>query len=193
MIGSVREQDRVAPGSLERSAEVLDDALDPIGGLVCRRELSEIVVVRQELTGDHLAPRRTPPEQQVDIAETAREEERREAEAGEQLRELRRVTEAVGRVAGPGRLPAEAAADAPPEQKVANEALATNEQLVGKHIPGPDLEPARSEQRAQPCLVVGSHVDVVLEHDRLPVEREREERRIPFEHVEHLVERLAES
>ena len=103
------------------------------------------------------------------------------------------MAEAVGRVAGACRLPAETAANAPAEQKVANEALATDQQLVSEHVPGPDLEPDRDEQCAQAGLVVGSHVDVVLEHDRLPVERERDERLIPFEHVEHFVERLAES
>ena len=183
-------------GSLERCAEAVRRSARSDAARRRPTRVGEVVVVRQELAGD--APR-CPRRASGRAARRARRRARARrgtsaARTREELRQLRRMAEAVGRVAG-------AASARPPkrrqtraaEQQVANERLAADQQLVGEHVPRPDLEPAGREQRAQPGLVVGSHVEVVLEHDRLPVERERHERVVAFEHVEHLVERLAET
>ncbi len=88
-------------------------------------EPGEVVVVRQLLAGDDLRGPGAPAEDDADlvelVAEAAREEERAESEAREQLRQLGRVSEAVRFVAGGRRLDAEAATDAPPEQQVPHE------------------------------------------------------------------------
>ena len=122
----------------------------------------------------------------------AREEEGADAEAGEDLRQLRRMAEAVGQVAGAARLDPEAAADPAAEQEVADERLAADEDLVRQDVRRADLEAPGREQRPQPSLVLRPHLDVVLEHDRLPVERERREGRVALERVEHAVDDRAE-
>src|SRR5881227_1353911 len=100
MVGPVREQDRVAAGLLERRAEAVEDPLEAARGFVRRREPREVVVVRQKLACDHLAARGTPAEEKPDllglVAEPARGEERAQPETGEELRQLRRMPEAVG-------------------------------------------------------------------------------------------------
>jgi hypothetical protein len=80
------------------------------------------------------------------VAHPAREEEGADPEAGEYLRQLRRVTEAVGQIAGAARLDSEAAADAAPQEKVAHERLGADEDLVGQDVGRADLEAACGEQ-----------------------------------------------
>ena len=97
-----------------------------------------------------------------------------------------------GEVAGAARLDAEPPADAAAEQEVADERLAADEDLVRQDVRRADLEAPGLEQRAQPALVLRPHLDVVLEHDRLPVERERGEGRVALERVEDAVDDRAE-
>src|SRR5437899_6390610 len=103
------------------------------------------------------------------------------------------MSEAVGEVAGAARLDAETAAHPPSQQEIANERLAADEDLVRQHVRRPDLEASCIEQPSQPCLVLRPHLEVVLEHDRLPVERERRKRRVTFERVEDAVDDHAEA
>src|ERR1700733_13884910 len=164
----------------------------------CIAHVSEVGVARELLDREHLASIwRAPPEHDAYviqlITEPAREDHRVDAEAGQDLGQLQRMPEAVGQVADGRRWYAEPLAYDPAEQQVAHERLAAHEQLVGEHVAWADLESAAREQRAQPSLVLGSHLDVVLEHDRLAVERERGEGRILLEHLEDLVDHGAES
>src|SRR5207247_7157255 len=125
------KQDRVAVRPFRRRAEVLHDLLDPLRGVVGRCESREVVVMGQQLARDDLGPGRSPAEDDAEIvelvAEPAREEERPQAEPRQKLRELRGMTEAVGRVSGRRRLDAEPATDAPAEQEVADERLSADE------------------------------------------------------------------
>ena len=159
MIGAVCKQDLVLTGVAHELAEGIHDPPHALLGVVIPREPGEVVVVRQHLAGDHLGRPGTPAEDDADIVELvpepAREEEGVEAEPGEDLRQLRRVAEAVGHVARAARLDPEAAADAPAEEKIADERLGADEDLVGQDVRGTDLEPAGGEQRAQPLLVLG--------------------------------------
>ena len=103
------------------------------------------------------------------------------------------MAEAVRLVAGSRRLDAEAAADAPTEEEVADERLAPDEDLVREDVPGARLEPAGGEEALEPLAVLRANVDVILEDDSLAVERERPERRVGLECVEDAVDDGAES
>src|SRR5262249_16943164 len=142
--------------------------------------------------GAHLRLSGTPAEDDADVvdlvAHPAREEHGADAEAGQDLRQLRGVAEVVGEVAGAARFDPEAPADATPEQEVADERFAADEDLVREDVRRAHLEAAGVEQRLQPFLVLGSYLDVVLEHDRLSVERERCERGVALERVQDSVD-----
>src|SRR6185437_16078164 len=56
-----------------------------------------------------------------------------------------------------------------------------------------DLESSGFEQRLQPPRVLRPNLEIVLEHDRLPVERERRERRVALERVQDAVDDRAET
>ena len=197
VVGAAREQDRVHVRALQHRAEAVDDSLDPLRRVRDRRQPREVVVVREELACDHLLAACAPAEDGADVvdlvAHPPREQERVEAEAREQLRQLRGMPEAVRLVAGARRLDPEAAADAAPEQEIAHERLAADEDLVRQHVPRACLQPAGGEKRAQAALVVGTDVRIVLEHHRLAVERERAERLVRFERVEDAVDDGAEA
>ena len=197
VVGAVRKHDLVLTGAAQKLAEPLDDRAHALLGVVIPREPREVVVVREHLAGDHLRRPGTPAEDDADIVDlvpqAAREEEGADAEPGQDLRQLRRVAEAVGEVAGAARLDPEASADAAAEQEVADERLAPDEDLVGQDVRRAGLEAACVEQRLQPSLVLRPHLDVVLEHDRLPVERERREGRVAFERVQDAVDDRAET
>ena len=177
-------------------AEVVDDRAHALLRVVGRGQAREVVVVRQHLARDHLGRACAPAKQDADVfdlvTQAAREEERADAEAGEDLRQLRRMAEAVGEIARAARLDAETAADPPAEQEVADERLAADQDLVGQDVGRADLEAPGLEQRPQATLVLRPHVDVVLEHDRLPVERERGEGGVAFERVQDTVDDGAE-
>ena len=153
--------------------------------------------MREHLARDDLRRAGAPAEDDADVVDlvshAAREEKGADAEPGQDLRQLRRVAEAVGEVAGAARLDPEAPADAAAEQEVADERLAADEDLVGQDVRRADLEAPVVEQRLQASLVLRPHLEVVLEHDRLPVERERRERGVAFERVEDAVDDRAET
>ncbi len=125
MVGAVREHDLVSARVAHCVAEVVDDRAHALLRVVGRGQAREVVVVRQHLARDHLGRACVPAKQDADVfdlvTQAAREEERTDAEAGEDLRQLRRMAEAVGEIARTARLDAEAAADPPPEQEVADE------------------------------------------------------------------------
>ena len=149
VVGAVREQDLVAPRGADELAEGVHDAAHALLGVVVPGQAREVVVVRVHLAGDDLRRAGAPAEDDADVVElvahAAREQAGAEAEAREDLRHLRRVPKAVRQVAGAARLDAEAAADTPSEQKVADERLAADEDLVGEDVRRADLEPSRSQ------------------------------------------------
>ncbi len=102
------------------------------------------------------------------------------------------MSEAVGQVSDGRWGRAEALAYRPAHQQVAHERLTADQQLVGEHVARADLEAVGGQQRPEPRLLLGASVEVVLEHDRLAVQRECGELRIGLEHVDHLVDHRRE-
>ena len=100
------------------------------------------------------------------------------------------MTERVGDVAD-GRHRPERARDRAAEQQVANVGLAARQQRVGLHVPRPGREPAGLQSRDELVPAFGPHLEVVLQHDRLPVEHETEAR-VGREQIEHRVDRVDE-
>src|SRR5256714_5409313 len=197
VVGAVRKDDLLLAGAAQELAEPLDDRVHALLGVVVPGEPRKVVVVREHLARDHLRRAGAPAEDDAEVvdlvAHPAREEKGAEAEAGENLGQLGRVAETVGEVAGAAGLDAEAAADAAAEQEIADERLPADEDLVGQDVRRPDLEAPGLEQRLQASLVLRPHLDVVLEHDRLTVERERGERRVAFERVHNTVYNRSEA
>jgi hypothetical protein len=153
--------------------------------------------VRQLLERQHLAavgrpPAKHDPDLVELIAHAAREDEAPDPESGQDLRKLERMPEAVGQVPDRRRCRAEALAYVPADQEVAHQRLGPDQQLVGKDVARPDLDPPRLEQRPQPALVVGTDIEVVLEHDRLAVERERREPWVALERLDDAVDDVRE-
>jgi len=110
-------------------------------------EEAEVRVVGELLEREHLAPvGRSPAKHDAGrielVGQAAREDHAPDAEAGQDLRQLRRVAEAVREVAGGGGVGAEPFAHRPPEQQVADERLGADEELVRQHVARADLDPA---------------------------------------------------
>src|SRR5438874_2494302 len=156
MVGAVRKHDLLLTGSPDEVAEVLDDRAHALLGVVEPGQACEVVVVREHLAGDEPRGAGSPAEDDADVVELVskptREEEGADAEAGQDLRQLCGVPEAVGEVAGVARLDPEPAADPASEQEVADERLAADEDLVGEGVRRADLEAASGKQGPQPRL-----------------------------------------
>ena len=197
MVGAVAQHDVVDVRPFKRSPEALMQRPDPRLRVIDARDVREVAVVAEELERQDRAPvRRDPIERDPDVvelvAEPAREQEALDPEARQNLRELTRMAEAVREVAGRRGPSAEPLADGAADQEVTNERLGADQKLIGQYIAWTDLDPAGGDQCPQPRFVLGADSDVVLQHDRLSVERERCERRIAFERVEHLVDHASE-
>ena len=85
------------------------------------------------------------------------------------------MPELIGKIADVERT-AEAPRDRHPDFEIANERLAAHQEAVGEHVPWPDLDFARANQIAQPRLSARTHLEVVVDHDRLSVEVKRRNR-----------------
>ena len=152
--------------------------LDPGGRLDLARQVREAavaVLVRQVDGEDRRAVGSLPAELRLDrlgrAGEPAPEDRRVDPEAVQDLRHLREVAERVGDVADAHRL-AEAPADLPAEQHVADRRLAADEELVGQDVPGADLDAPRLDEAAEVRLALGPDLEVILEDDGLAVEHE---------------------
>ena len=152
MVRAVREHDVPLPGAAHDVAEPLDDRAHALLGIPVPGEPREVVVVREHLARDDLRRAGAPAEDDADVVDlvshAAREEKAADAEPGQDLRQLRRMAEAVGEIAGATRLEPEAPADAAAEQEVTDERLASDEDLVGQDVRRADLEAPVVEQRS---------------------------------------------
>ena len=114
-----------------------------------------------------------------------------EPERAQDLRHLRDVAEHVGQIADAHRsaelvCAREAALEVPPDR------LPGNEELVHQYLPRADREPPLLDQPADPTLVLGAHLEVVVDRLELAVERE-DETRVRLEHVEDAIDQPDES
>jgi hypothetical protein len=117
---------------------------------------------------------------------------RLEAEAREDLRELTDVAEEVGGVAEPHRRTERGGAlETDPE--VADQRLPRDEPLVREDVPRPDEEPPVAHELRDPVALAGPHLEVIVEDDRLAVEREAAERGIAVEDLEQAVHEAHEA
>ena len=73
-------------------------------------------------------------------------------------------------------------------QQVADQRLAADEKFVRHHVPGADQDPAVFNCLAQPRLLLGTDLEIVLEHDRLAVEVEILVARIGIQQVEQPID-----
>jgi hypothetical protein len=147
---------------------------------------------RQHLGPVGRAPAKAGPDPLAFVAEPAPEDEGLEAEAAQDLRQLRRVAEAVRQVAHLRGCRAVAVADRTAVQQVAHERLPADQELIRKHVAWSGLEPAAREQRAEAAFHLRADLEVVLDHDRLAVEREAK-LRPRLERLDHLVHHLRQA
>ena len=59
-------------------------------------------------------------------------------------------------------------------------------------IHGPDLHAPGGDEAGQPCLGLGPHLEVVVDHDRLAVEQEALVGRVGLQEVEQVVDEVDE-
>ena len=100
------------------------------------------------------------------------------------------MPEGVGDVRD-ARYGSERARDRSTEQQIANVGLAAGQQRVGLDVPRAGGEPSRAQSGDELVVTVRSHLEVVLEHDRLTVEHETKAG-IGREQIEHGVDRVHE-
>ncbi len=201
MIGPIHHEDRRARGEVALAARNLFGARDEAVDRFERQIGAVRIAIRQIHCQHRTAVERLPHEAiAIDVrADAAPQDCGRESEAGENLRHLRDVPELIGQVADV-EWPAEAARDRHPDFEIANQRLAADEKAVGKHVPRPDLDFARANQIAQPRLGARTHLEIIVEHDRLAVEMKRgnraalDQRDHPIGHRDqpraHLLKRL---
>ena len=77
--------------------------------------------------------------------------------------------------------------------QIADQRFAADEKLVGHHVPGTDQDPAGLNGRAQPRLLLGTDLEVVLEHDRLSIEMEVFVLRVGVEQIQKAIDERHEA
>ena len=82
------------------------------------------------------------------------------------------MPERVGAVEDRRRLTAQAAYGSAAGQQVADERLATRDQLVGKHVPRTRFQAAVTQECRELGGTFGPHLQIVLEQDGLAIEQE---------------------
>src|SRR5439155_20879107 len=92
-----------------------------------------------------------------------------QAEAGEHLWELRRMSEGIGRVRD-ARARAELFGDAAPLEEVAHVCFARRHERIGLYVPRSDLHASRAYRALEVGAPLRPDLEVVLEDYRLPVQ-----------------------
>ncbi len=123
------------------------------------------------------------------VAEAAPEEGGVDVEPAQDLGELGDVAEGVRDVALV-QASAEVASHGAANQEVADQRFGTDQELVGQHVPGPDLEPPGPDMGDDCVTAIGADLQVVLQDDRLAVQHEAAEVGVGLEQPEHLVDQL---
>ena len=99
------------------------------------------------------------------------------------------MAEHVRQVADPHRA-AEGGCSLDTHLQVAHDRLARDEELVHEDVPGSTREPPGGGQPAQALLVLGSHLEIVVDHRHLAVEEEAGVGRVGLHRREQMVDEL---
>ena len=113
------------------------------------------------------------------------ENEMVDAEAHEDLRELRDISELVGRVAAAGVSP-ELRGHIRPDQKVADRRFPGRQKKIVLHVPGPDQDAPLRDIRFKPGFVLRPDLQIILQNDGLRVQMEYIIR-LPLQKLEQVV------
>jgi hypothetical protein len=187
VVGPVHREHRVvAEERTHRVGERLDRAREAVRH---GEEVRGVAVPVGQILGANGRPVRPAPGEDVTVDRAGNappDDGGVEPERAQDLRHLRDVAEHVGQVADAHR-PAELVGAREPELEVAPDRLAGDEELVHQHLPRPDREPLRLDERAQPLLVLRPDLEVVVDRLELAVEREHEPV-VRLHQLEHLVD-----
>ena len=135
---------------------------------------------------------RLPPEFGRLVVQSAPETVVVDSESAEDLRHLSDVTERVGHVTDV-HLGTEATRVTVACQQVADVRLGADEEHVGEDVPGSDEDAPRANVVPKRGLGLGSHEQVIVKHDRLPVEHEMFVVAVRGENVEQPVHEVDKS
>src|SRR5688500_8535889 len=102
---------------------------------------------------------------------SAPEDDQGKAESGGDGRQARRMAERIGRVQDVRRARAKRAERAAAGEQIADEGLTVRDQLVGEDVPGASLESSIAQPGSHLRTALGTHREIILEHDRLAVEQ----------------------
>src|SRR4030095_7733920 len=80
------------------------------------------------------------------------------------------------------------AGDGVHEREIEYDRLAAHEKLVGHHIPRADQDAPSLDGATDPVFLLGPNLEVILEHDRLPIEMKVGVRRVGVEQVEQPID-----
>src|SRR5215207_2586911 len=175
MVGPVLKQHR--PGSRAgREYRVHAPPAIRSGGTVRGKTRAELVAVRREVKQRYGRAVRRLPARGVAAgpscaAVAAPRHDEIEAEPTGEQWERGRMTEGVGRIEDRWRLRVEPPNRAAPREQISDQRLAARNELVSEDVPWARLEHAVAECDAKHLRAIGTHLGVVVEDDRLPVEQ----------------------
>ena len=124
------------------------------------------------------------------VAHTPGEDDPVDAEASQQLWQLRWQAEGVRKVAEPQRLAEEASAELLAELEIAHRRFAAGDEEIRQDEPWTDQESSARHQGADLRGALGAHVQVVEQQRCVAVEGEAAKARIAREEVEQVVEHV---
>ena len=196
MVVTDHEEERAPIGIRRRDVEQAAEPAPNTSAKLLRR-LREIadqlksagVVIDEVRCEDSIARGRLPAELRADaltlVTDATREDVAAVPEAAQELGRLSRMSERVRDVSDAHRA-SERRGDAQALLEIPEQRLAGDEQVIGEHVPGPDEQTLGTHQRLDARAIVRPLLEVVLDSDGVPVERERAERAVPLEQVEKL-------
>ena len=185
MVAAVVEQDHARVGVLFGRLDQLADplvrrltvapALPPAVRDVGERSPRAVSLHLRERRDEALPVGSVPPEGRSELPpcprEPAREDDRVQPAAPQDLRELTDVPERIGNVSGVHR-PTELADDRLSDHQVADQRLPADQVLIGQDVPGAGRDAPAADVTAQLVPLLGADRQIVLQDDRLPVQVE---------------------
>ena len=187
VVRAVHREHRVVA---EERTHRLDQLVDGVTELVGRdQEVRGVAVAGRKVLGAHRRAVDAAPLEHVVFhrgRDSAPHDGVVEPVRAQDLRHLGDVPEHVRQVAD-AHLAAELARTREALLEVPPDRLAGDEELVHQHLPRPDRQPTLLDERAQPLLVLGPDLEVVVDGLQLAVERE-DEPLVRLHQLEHVVD-----